>query len=519
MVAFFVKNVIIGAIYLRSIMSERKLTLEQENIVESEANTLVVNAFAGTGKTTTLIDYAKARPNKNFIYLAFNRSVKEEASKRFPKNVYCITTHGMAYRYFGGAYKAKLGQPKPASVAKMLKCNFSVADAACNTVNNYLCSADQSLDIEKHLERGMLSQNNAESAFQVAKSLWQKMQDLSNPYVRMPHDGYLKLYQLSNPKINCDVIMVDEAQDSNMMVIDIVEKQNARKLFIGDENQSIYGFRKAVDALNKVSADEKLYLTSSFRFGPELATLATLILRDWKGETRSVKGLGKNRTKFFVDESKPHAVLARTNSGLFDAAVKALHSGNPFGYMGGYEGYRLDMVLDAWHLKKGFISKIVDPSILLFKSFAEMEAYAETVDDKEIKMLIRVIDKYKDEIPTLISELKTQSLPILRGQEIVLTTAHKGKGQEFESVVLLDDYAELIIEQDDAGHDIVPSIEDINVLYVAVTRAISNIKVNEKTNDWLNEIGMMEKVLKAHTVDNFIGYKAKSLLQQSIRGM
>lgn len=497
-------------------MTERKLTTEQENIVESEANTLVVNAFAGTGKTTTLVDYAKARPNRSFVYLAFNRSVKEEAVKRFPSNVQCVTTHGLAYKHFGYIYKDKLGQPKPASVAKMFKCNFSVADSAVNTVTNFLCSADEHLDVEKHLVQGTLTNHSAENAFHVAQNLWKKMQDVSNVYVRMPHDGYLKLYQLSKPKILTNIIMVDEAQDSNQMVIDIVSRQTGRKLFIGDENQSIYGFRKAVDALNQVKADEKLYLTSSFRFGQGVGTLATLLLRDWKGENRNVTGLGKNKTRFTVDENQPHAVLARTNSGLFDAAVKALNSGHPFGYMGGHEGYRLDMVLDAWNLKKGFVTNIIDPTIMLFKSYAEMENYAETVDDKEIKMLLRVIEKYREDIPQLINDLKNKSKKDLTGKEIVLTTAHKGKGQEFESVILLDDYCDLKIEQDDAGHEIVPGIEDINILYVAATRAITNLRMNEKTIEWLNDIDMLARVHGGQSIDNFIGYKAKQLLKQKI---
>jgi hypothetical protein len=490
-------------------------TTEQENIIESEANVLVVNAFAGTGKTTTLIDYALARPRQSFIYLAFNRSVKEDAAKKFPRNVRCVTTHGLAYRDFGVTYKDKLGQPKPASVAKMLKCNFAIANAACNTVTNFLCSSDKKLDAELHLEYAGLSPSNANQAFEVSKNLWTRMQDVSNPYIRMPHDGYLKLYQLSNPTISSDIIMVDEAQDSNMMVIDVVSKQRGRKLFIGDENQSIYAFRKAVDALNKVQADTKLYLTSSFRFGPGIASLASLLLKDWKGEPQSVKGLGKSKSIFNVNERNPHAVLARTNSGLFDAAIKALNSGDPFGYLGGWEGYRLDMILDAWNLKKGFISKVTDQTIMLFKSYTELEAYAETVDDKELKMLIRVIEKYKEEIPNLIERLKTKSLGTLTGNEIVLTTAHKGKGMEFNSVILLDDYAELKVETDKFGREVVPTVEDINILYVAATRAISNLRINEKTKEWLEDINMMSKITNGLSVDDFIGYKQKELLKMN----
>lgn len=476
-------------------MSQLNLTDEQKQIIHSDSHTLLVNAFAGTGKTSTLVEFARARPKKNFIYLAFNRSVKEDAIKKFPRNVYCTTTHGLAYQYFGVPYKHKLGQPKSATIAKVFKCSFAIADAANQTLNAYLCSADSFLDAEKHLVSGVLGDLQAERAFSVANDLWKSMQDKNNIYVKMPHDGYLKLFQLAEPNFENDYYMVDEAQDSNMLVIDIVRRQAGKQLFIGDENQSIYQFRKAVDALNHVTADEKLYLTSSFRFGAGIAELASLLLQGWKNETRSVKGLGKEESHFFVNEMQPHTVLARTNSGLFDAAVKALNSGVPFGYLGGYEGYRLDMILDAWNLKKFGISKVTDPSILLFKSFEELEAYAETVDDKELKMLIRTIDKYGSEIPHLIESLKSKSIAQLTGQEIILSTAHKAKGLEFPSVVLLDDFVELKVEIDLNGKEKKPSVEDINILYVAMTRAQKNLKLNEKTKDWLYDINKMSHLL------------------------
>lgn len=40
------------------------------------------------------------------------------------------------------------------------------------------------------------------------------MIDLDNKRVRLPHDGYVKLYQLQKPRIyGCNVLLIDEAQD------------------------------------------------------------------------------------------------------------------------------------------------------------------------------------------------------------------------------------------------------------------------------------------------------------------
>lgn len=60
-----------------------ELTSEQYDIIHSTGD-IKINAVAGSGKTTTIIEYANARPaTAKILYLAFNRSVKLEAQKKF----------------------------------------------------------------------------------------------------------------------------------------------------------------------------------------------------------------------------------------------------------------------------------------------------------------------------------------------------------------------------------------------------------------------------------------------------
>ena len=54
-----------------------ELTNEQKEIIKTNINKddiLKIIAFAGTGKTFTLTEYAKARPFTRFLYVAFNKS-------------------------------------------------------------------------------------------------------------------------------------------------------------------------------------------------------------------------------------------------------------------------------------------------------------------------------------------------------------------------------------------------------------------------------------------------------------
>lgn len=61
-----------------------KTTAEQNAIIEWKGNHLVVNAFAGTGKTSTLVNYAEANPESKMLYLAYNiplHSINIDAQK------------------------------------------------------------------------------------------------------------------------------------------------------------------------------------------------------------------------------------------------------------------------------------------------------------------------------------------------------------------------------------------------------------------------------------------------------
>jgi len=88
-----------------------QITNEQKEIINADLSpgeTLKIMAFAGTGKTTTLVEYTKKRPGMRFLYIAFNKSVQLEAAQKFPRNVTARTTHALAFRGKGFKYKDRL---------------------------------------------------------------------------------------------------------------------------------------------------------------------------------------------------------------------------------------------------------------------------------------------------------------------------------------------------------------------------------------------------------------------------
>ncbi|WP_234841934.1 UvrD-helicase domain-containing protein [Sinorhizobium meliloti] len=72
--------------------------------------------------------------------------------------------------------------------------------------------------------------------------------------------------------------MLDEAQDTNPVVLDILQRQRGQLIYVGDRYQQIYEWRGAVNAMESIDTDASTYLTTSFRFGDAIAELATKML-------------------------------------------------------------------------------------------------------------------------------------------------------------------------------------------------------------------------------------------------
>ena len=94
---------------MQNIIIPFKPTKEQERIfmfVKKRPENLLIKAFAGTGKTSTIIEAVKLLPKeKSIMFLAFNRHIKEELTQKLPEHVRCYTTYGLG----NSAIKRKYG--------------------------------------------------------------------------------------------------------------------------------------------------------------------------------------------------------------------------------------------------------------------------------------------------------------------------------------------------------------------------------------------------------------------------
>lgn len=490
--------------------SKRKLTSEQERICESEAQVIKVSAFAGTGKTTTLCEFSEVNPRSRILYLAFNKAIQMDATGKFPGHVTAMTAHSIAYRACGREYSNKLAADiRPFHIARHLERSLrDIPGPAHNlygarvieTVKNYLVSGDLGL-ISKHVSVGQspveIKNFDERTILSDAKQIWTGMQNVSSD-VPMLHDGYLKLFQVRGARLPYDTILFDEAQDTNPVTQAIVEAQSARKVYVGDRHQAIYGFRGATNAMEQIKADEHHYLTGSFRFGQAVADVANTILLV-KNEDVRLQGFGQGSRVRYLSNEEGYAYITRGNCAIFNRAVQCVTNSERFSFVGDIKGYRFDQILDVYNLTNG--RQVKDAFLRSFSGAEELALYADAVNDREIISRCKLVEKYGHNIPGLIERIEQSALPpIVPGdagaiqkddKRIILTTGHKSKGLEFDNVKLAGDFMPLI---DDEGKlfDITkasPSdIEDVNIQYVATTRAMKNLHLCESLEQYLEYV-------------------------------
>lgn len=483
-----------------------KLTKEQERIISFDGD-MKINAVAGSGKTSTLVEYARARPTKRMLYLVFNKSVKQESQQKFSKNnienVVVETAHSLAYKTIvsGSNYKLKLGDYKLKEVIDILDISgfprkhdaFIIANHVLKFISYFCNSATKNVQDLNYIDA--LSSKKAlefvSEYYEFIETYTRRL--LGKMYkaeIEITHDFYLKMFQVSQPVLDYDIILFDEGQDASGSILDIFCNQPATKVIVGDTHQQIYAWRFAVNSLDKVNV-ENFELNTSFRFGSGIANLATEVLR-WKLKflpeyTTSVpvlKGVGGK------SKDNTTAIIARTNISLLAEAIRQVSNSNePIYFEGNIQSYTYasegTSLYDVLNLWTGQTKYIKDPLIKQMLSFQELEEYVDKVDDVQIKNMIAIVLEYGSRIPSLIQKIKTLQIPENEKHKakVIFSTVHKSKGMEYDHVELTDDFTTYIrikkmIDQRGLDSILASKInEEINSLYVAITRAKRTIKL------------------------------------------
>ncbi|MER5130250.1 UvrD-helicase domain-containing protein [Serratia marcescens] len=457
-------------------------TPEQAAIIGWSGHRLVVRAFAGTGKTSTLVRFALANPDRKMLYLAYNRAVRDEAEQKFPFNVECKTSHQLAWPNFGRHYQQRLtGNPRIIDVVRQLNTrHWPLARTSIMTFNAFLCSGDSELGPQHLPDEDARSGLSADKILAAAQLLWRESarQDGTFP---VTHDVYLKLYQLSQPDLSrrWQTLLFDEGQDANPVTQSLVLTQCCDVVLVGDRHQQIYRFRGAENALDapQLANADQLYLTHSFRFGPAVARVANRLLTR-QGATVPVVVEGRNDrvVTCLPDDVKeqPLAVLSRTVAGVIGAALDASLADKKVYWVGGIAGYKTEELEDLYWFSADMPERMQSPQLTRdYRNFEEFETVARATKDAEMNQGLRLLDLYFP-LPQKLQVMREHAVTDESLAQVMVSTAHRSKGLEWPIVVLDEDFADitdpLMTERE--------RTDATNLLYVAVTRARETLVLN-----------------------------------------
>lgn len=494
-------------------------TPEQQVALDTVVNgkNLKLNAFAGAGKTSTLIMMAEVLGDKRGIYLAFNKGIASEAQAKMPRNVVARTFHSMAYSAMpnwmaerfratpmhindfckrfslkGITYTASvdtyhkntetgssiinMNQVKKISGYKMKRLvdlslvNFMSSTEKQPRSGHVWAAIDGDLP-ELRKENPDVFERLVLDITPIIQYLWA---DFSSPEGQIAignnHNVYFKYWTMTNPVINYDFILFDEAQDADPLMLEVLKHQNAQVIYVGDKHQQIYGWRGAVNALERINANE-LYLTQSFRFGQSLADQCKPILRVLS-ENQVFKGMDFHTEVStevvgnIKEYAKYNACLCRTNAEVV-MTVLELAAGNVACNTNIDSKSIVKTLEDMKQLQDN--TKHIDLSVMdvpiyetehkkiKFHSWEELVIYMNDFNtDPELAITFDIFMNYG------LNEI-TNALRVAKNKDgVVVTTAHKAKGLEWDSIILQGDFLKGFFEMNQ-GEIKYKAIEDCNI--------------------------------------------------------
>ncbi len=472
-----------------------KLTDEQNNILDKIRlkDVVSVNAYPGTGKTFTLVKVAEDNPYSKILYLAFNKHSVDEAKLKLPSNVTVMTTHSLAYEGTKSLHKGNVrGDVSISEVVSLLNLNYTEAELVLETFNKFLASNYNDINVEivssllDDVSKFVMSINklDIERLTTLVKQLFKLIYNgMLNGF---PHSFYLKYFQLKKNKIKkFDMLLVDEAQDTNDVTFSIIDKIEAKKVIVGDTHQQIYrNLRYSSLNLSSVS-NEVNYLTKSFRLKQSSAEYAYNFIKLFKNEQHPIVGISSESS------TKNKAFISRTNSTLIEEFDRRIKDDVTF-----IRDPRLifSTAIDVMYFIEKYRDKITNPLLRSLNNLKDLEELRSF--DREIDKAYNIAEQYGLRLLDLRSEA-IRKFNAKKSKE-VLTTAHSVKGLEFDEVTIGNDFPDIISEiaslkinnlNDFYKNSDSKLIDEINTYFVAVTRSrnvLNNINLDYELS--LNEI-------------------------------
>jgi len=465
------------------------------NYFATGTGNLVVQARAGTGKTTTIKQAFAVAPEQDMLYAVFNKKNQKEAlAKITDPRVDVKTLHGLGYSYIRSVWR----DAKPDDSVETDRVVAVVGDERDDVVNavlklvgfakNLFASVPTVADLmQLAIDRDIFVDDDEESPdrwtdARVAEAAVKAMEKakVKDPAGRISFNDMVWLPVVMGwVRARYDLVVIDEAQDMNLPQLLMATKacrKGGRIVVVGDDRQAIYGFRGAAqDGMGMMKARlnaATLGLTVTYRCPKSVVALAAQTVPDYRAADSAPEGVVANCSEVeMLDAVRVgDAIISRINAPLMSTCLQLLKKGVPARIEGKDIGRQLvGMVrkLKARSVPDFFkrLARWEDKQLSRLRNAKNAEAKTAAVRDQRETLEALAegcasVAEIESRLLSLFQDSDEQSRPA-----VVLTSVHKAKGLEWDSTYLLDwtfaRKAKTPAERQ----------EEANIFYVAVTRA------------------------------------------------
>lgn len=226
---------------------EKERAQSTQQIINSTDRYRLVAAGAGTGKSYTMLQILKQAPNKNYLVLTLTNELINDLEKDLGKHAECKTFHSLALEIFRKELNCQdLIYPKLQHVIEKDAKILNLGENLIQSLKEFKDENDQT--VQEYLKRAQY-------------------------YSAVGFDSLIykitKYLKTNEEKIRqYDLVLIDEFQDFSRLeteLVNILENKNDI-LIVGDDDQSIYGFRGAHPEFIRSKNTEGKYKTFSLPF-------------------------------------------------------------------------------------------------------------------------------------------------------------------------------------------------------------------------------------------------------------
>lgn len=462
-------------------------------VAEGEGD-LVVLARAGSAKTTTILESLVYVPQSETVLLAaFNKGIERVLVERAPSGVEVRTLHAYGLRSINKSlWNVKIDKNRTRVICRsMYDLERPAVTALCNSVSackNTLVSEYEDIgdviyrmnipfsveppdDILTGPQRRRFEWNKEQTLIFIkrTKELLDKSLDVDDA-IDMDDMIWLPAVRDDIRTFRYDRVFLDEAQDVNPTQVELLYRavdRNGIVTVVGDDRQSVYGWRGAtLDALRNPKA-ETLHLPICYRCAKSITRLAQKIVPDiqvWSGAPQGDVVNVQSDDRMLESVKPGDMILSRTNDRLIKLWFRLIALDKPARILGRNIGSGLASFIKGMKATSviDLLQKTDDWCEVEIKRLKEEKRDTDYVRD--FTLCIRAVCQGLSEVSDVLKRIDEIFTQNAEPDRIVLSTVHKAKGLEVPRVfVMLDTFCWR------------KEREEENLFYVAITRAMREL--------------------------------------------